>query len=117
MRRLMRTALMAGGMAVAICLASCAAPGIPAAPVAAAPVAGGAAIPGVVAPVEPQGFLTKCCAQIDACRRRLCLTPAGQMLNSMTQPLAFATGGIIPPFCPIVPVGGRPGQAGRGRRS
>ena len=31
------------------------------------------------------------------------MTPAGQMLNSMTQPLTFATGGIIPPFCPIIP--------------
>jgi hypothetical protein len=65
----------------------------------------GAPIPGVAvaAPAEPQGFLSRFCAQIDACRRKLCLTPAGQMLNSMTQPLTFATGGIIPPFCPIVP--------------
>jgi hypothetical protein len=106
MRRLMRTALAGAGMAIAISLASCAAPGVPAAPAAAAPVAAvGAPVPGVAvaAPAEPQGFLTKCCAQIDACRRRLCLTPAGQMLNSMTKPLTFATGGIIPPFCPIVP--------------
>jgi len=106
MRKLMRVAVAAGGMAVLVSLASCAAPGVPAAPAPAAPVAAvGAPIPGVAvaAPAEPQGFLTKCCAQLDACRRRLCLTPAGQMLNSMTKPLTFATGGIIPPFCPIVP--------------
>jgi hypothetical protein len=106
MGKLMRGAVVAGGMAVVISLASCAAPGVPAAPAPAAPVAAvGAPVPGVAvaAPAEPQGFLTKCCAQIDACRRKLCLTPAGQMLNSLTQPLTFATGGIIPPFCPIVP--------------
>ena len=104
MRRLLRTRLTAGGMAVAICLASCAAPGAAGAR-GTAGGRGGSPVPGVAVPVpaEPQGFLAKCCAQIDACRRKLCLTPAGQMLNSMTKPLTFATGGIIPPFCPIVP--------------
>jgi len=101
-------------MAIAISLASCAAPGVPAAPVAVAPAA--PPIPGaVVTPAEPQGFITKICAQCDACRRRLCLTPAGQMLNSMTKPLTFATGGIFPPFCPIVPSAAdlaQPGVAG-----
>ena len=100
MGRLVRTALAAGAMALAISLTSCAAPGAPAP--AAAPAA--PAIPGApVAVAEPQGFFAKCCAGLDACRRKLCLTPAGQMLNSMTMPLTMATGGIIPPFCPIVP--------------
>ena len=40
---------------------------------------------------------------MEACRRKLCATPAGQILNGMTQPLTFATGGLIPPFCPIMP--------------
>jgi hypothetical protein len=102
-------------MAVAISLASCAAPGVPAAPVAAVPAA--PAIPGapVAVPAEPQGFFAKLCAQCEACRRKLCLTPAGAMLNSMTQPLTMATGGIIPPFCPIVPSAAdlaKPGVAG-----
>ena len=66
-------------------------------------------------PAEPQGFFGKLCAQCDACRRKLCMTPAGAMLNSMTQPLTMATGGIIPPFCPIVPSAAdlaKPGVAG-----
>ena len=112
MRRLLRSLLAAGVMAVAISLASCAAPGVPAAPVAAAPPIPGAP---VVAPAEPQGFIGKLCAQCDACRRKLCMTPAGAMLNSMTQPLTMATGGIIPPFCPIVPSAAdlaKPGVAG-----
>jgi hypothetical protein len=100
MRRLLRSALYAGGIALAISLASCAAPGVPAAPVA--PPAG--AIPGVLPPpAEPQGFFAKCCANMEACRRKLCATPAGQILNGMTKPLTFATGGLIPPFCPIMP--------------
>ena len=103
-RRLVRAALAAGGMGLAICLASCAAPGgaVPAAAPAAAAAAG---IPGAPAPVaaEPQGFFGKMCANLDACRRKLCLTPAGAMLNSMTKPLSAATGGIFPSFCPIVP--------------
>src|SRR4051794_1751908 len=115
MRRLLRAALAAGGMAVAISLASCAAPGVPAAPVAAVP--GVAPIPGapVAVPAEPQGFFAKLCAQCEACRRKLCLTPAGAMLNNMTKPLTMATGGIIPPFCPIVPSAAdlaKPGVAG-----
>ena len=103
MRRLLRTALAVGGIALAMSLASCAAPGVPAAPVApAAPAAG--AIPGVAPPpAEPQGFFAKCCANMEACRRKICTTPAGQILNGMTKPLTFATGGLIPPFCPIVP--------------
>lgn len=115
MRRLLRSALATGGMAIAISLASCAAPGVPAAPVAAVP--GVAPIPGaaVAVPAEPQGFFMKLCAQCEACRRKLCLTPAGAMLNNMTKPLTMATGGIIPPFCPIVPSAAdlaKPGVAG-----
>ena len=38
-----------------------------------------------------------------ACRQHLCEHPMGQMLNAMTQPLSFATGGLITPLCPDVP--------------
>jgi hypothetical protein len=115
MRRLLRAVLTAGGMACVLCLASCAAPGAAGlgAPAAPAPVGG---IPGVAPPpVEPQGFFGRICANLDTCRRKLCKTPAGHMLNSMTQPLTMATGGIIPPFCPIFPSAAdlaQPGVAG-----
>ncbi len=77
--------------------------GMPAgAPGAAAPGAPGAAgAPTTTA--APQGFFAKLCAACAACKQKICATPAGQMLNNMTKPLTFATGGIIPPFCPIMP--------------
>ncbi|HEV3386978.1 MAG TPA: HEAT repeat domain-containing protein [Gemmata sp.] len=79
-----------------------AAPGVPGAP-AAAPAA------------APQGFFAKLCAACAACKQKICASPAGQMLNNMTKPLSFATGGIIPPFCPLMPTAqdlAQPGVAG-----
>lgn len=43
------------------------------------------------------------CEQLEACRRKKCKTPCGQLLNQMTMPLTAMTGGIIPPFCPLTP--------------
>jgi hypothetical protein len=59
------------------------------------------AAPGAAAAAP--GFFKKCCMALDECRRKCCATPAGQMINSMTAPLSSFTGGIIPPFCPLMP--------------
>lgn len=40
---------------------------------------------------------------IDRKRRKLCQTPLGNMLNSITRPFNTFTGGIIPNFCPGKP--------------
>jgi len=74
------------------------APVAPAAPAAAAPAAAAAA--GVEA--KP-GFIKRACDALEECKRKICKTPAGAMINNMTKPLTFATGGIIPPFCPAMP--------------
>ena len=49
------------------------------------------------------GFFKKCCLALEECKRKLCKTPAGQMINSMTLPMSTMTGGIIPSFCPLMP--------------
>jgi hypothetical protein len=49
------------------------------------------------------GFFKKCCDALEECKRKLCKTAAGQLLNSMTAPVSAMTGGVIPSFCPIMP--------------
>jgi hypothetical protein len=39
----------------------------------------------------------------DACKDKCCKSVLGQMLNNMTKPLTFATGGLVPPLCPPTP--------------
>src|SRR5262249_39259908 len=72
-------------------------PTAPAAP--AAPVA-----PAAPAPTptiwNKLGSTKETCA---ACKERCCKSPLGQMLNNMTKPLTFATGGLIGPLCPPTP--------------
>lgn len=41
--------------------------------------------------------------QREFCRRKICRTPAGQLLGRLMAPVSAFSGGIIPPFCPIVP--------------
>src|SRR5262249_55128809 len=81
----------AGGRGAGAAPAPPAAPTPPAAPAAAA----GAA--------EKAGPLKRMCAGLDECRRKICKTPLGQLFNGMTAPLTAATGGIFPPFCPLMP--------------
>jgi hypothetical protein len=95
---------------IALLLLSCPACMTPGAGVATtAPVAPAAAVGfGVdpaapVAAPPPPGPLAQCCEAIDDCRRKLCMTPFGQMLNGMTKPVSALTGGIIPTFCPAMP--------------
>jgi hypothetical protein len=64
--------------------------------------------------VKP-GCLERICVRCEACRRKLCATPAGALLNNITKPLTGLTGGVIPPFCPILPSAAdlaKPGVAG-----
>lgn len=74
-------------------------PGAPAAPAAAPGGPAGAAAAAGAAP----GFVQKCCDFLDECRRKCCKTPCGQMINAMTSPMTMMSGGIIPPFCPLMP--------------
>jgi hypothetical protein len=41
--------------------------------------------------------------QREFCRRKICRTPAGQLLGRIQAPISTLSGGIIPPFCPVVP--------------
>jgi hypothetical protein len=66
--------------------------------------ASGAAATGAgAAGAAKPGFFEKCCIKLGKCRRTLCGTPAGQMLNTMTRPASQMSGGIIPSFCPAMP--------------
>jgi len=90
--------------------------GAAAAPTAAAApaVAGATGAAGAADAVKP-GCLEKICVRCEAFRRKLCVTPAGALINNMTKPLSALTGGIIPPFCPILPSPkdlAKPGVAG-----
>jgi hypothetical protein len=44
--------------------------------------------------------LGMCC---DDCCAQCCASPLGQLLNAMTKPLCFATGGLIQPICSCTP--------------
>jgi len=90
------------GLAQAQPAAAPAAPPAPATPTAAS-AAGVEAKP---------GFFKKLCDACEECKRKICKTPAGAMLNNMTKPLTLATGGIIPPFCPQFPSAADLAQAG-----
>jgi hypothetical protein len=74
--------------------------GAPATPVGVVP---GAAPPPAAAMVARPGFFQRVCAGLDECRRKICRTPAGQLLNGVTKPVSAFTGGVIPGFCPIMP--------------
>jgi hypothetical protein len=41
--------------------------------------------------------------QCEYCKRKICRTPLGQLLNNSTLPLQGLSGGLIPPFCPVGP--------------
>ncbi|QEL15774.1 hypothetical protein [Limnoglobus roseus] len=41
--------------------------------------------------------------QREFCKRKICRTPAGQLLGRIQAPISTLSGGVIPPFCPIVP--------------
>ncbi len=49
------------------------------------------------------GFCERIEKGIDRKRRKLCQTPLGNMLNSISRPFNTFTGGIIPNFCPGKP--------------
>src|SRR5262249_46518754 len=77
---------------------------IPAAP--AAPAAAAAAVPAAApaaAPTPGFAFIQKCQEQKDICKRALCETAIGQLLNNSMLPLGALTGGLIPPCCPTTP--------------
>jgi hypothetical protein len=74
---------------------------VPPGSAAAATTAAGAAANNVGAP--QMGFCAKCLQACEDCKRRLCATPLGAMLNNMTKPLSAMSGGIIPNFCPEKP--------------
>jgi hypothetical protein len=96
-----------GLAAVVLSCPACMAPGAPApAAAGAAPAAAAGPAPFVSADPDlapPTGLIGKMCAAIDDCRRKLCKAPCGQLINGMTLPLSGLTGGVIPPFCPILP--------------
>src|SRR4051812_30747007 len=107
MRRLLWAGSVAGLMFLAADAGSVKAQigGAPAAPVGVAPAGAAPGSPAVAASAAPAklGFFQRACVAFDECKRKLCLTPAGQMLNNMTRPAGFMTGGIVPPFCPLMP--------------
>jgi hypothetical protein len=73
------------------------------APAAPAPAAAAAAGDPAAAAAAKPTFCERLDKACDKCRRKICATPLGGMLNSITKPLSIATGGIIPNFCPIKP--------------
>jgi hypothetical protein len=81
-------------------------PGAAAAPTGggtAAGTNGGATAATAAAADAKPGFFMKACAALEECKRKLCKTAAGQLLNSMTAPISTMTGGVIPSFCPVMP--------------
>jgi hypothetical protein len=91
--------------------------GTPAAPAGVAPAGPAPGAAATIASATPAkaGFFQRCCLALDECKRKLCLTPAGQMLNNAVRPAGFMTGGVIPPFCPLMPSEkdlAKPGVAG-----
>ena len=79
------------------------APPPPGAAVATATAGPGGAATATAAAAPKAGFLKRLCIGLEECKRKLCKTPAGAMLNSMVAPVSGLTGGIIPPFCPLIP--------------
>jgi len=114
--------LFGGLAALALCAASpLALAQVPPAPaVAPAPTvlpagAAGAGAAGAAEGAVKPGCLEKICVRCEKFRRKLCVTPAGALLNNITKPLVVLTGGVIPPFCPIFPSAAdlaKPGVAG-----
>ena len=108
MRRFLRMASAAGLMIAVVNLSGASGqapigappPGAPATPAGVTP---GAAPPPAAGVAPKAGFFARLCAGLDACRRKICATPAGQLINSMTKPVTAFSGGVIPPFCPIMP--------------
>src|SRR5262245_33595726 len=73
-------------------------------PVAPAPPVAAPAVGPVAPTAAPKmGFFMRTCAVLDDCRRKICATPAGQLLNGATRPASALTGGVIPSFCPVMP--------------
>jgi hypothetical protein len=76
--------------------------------------AAAAADPGAAAAAKPT-FCDRLDKACDKCRRKICASPLGGMLNAITKPASIATGGIIPNFCPAMPSDDdlkKPGAAG-----
>lgn len=111
MRRVWRATIVAGLIVTAA--AGTGRSQVPGAPVAAPPGAAPAAAVGAAG--EKVGFIKRLCQGLDECKRKLCKSPAGKLLNGMTAPLTAMTGGVIPPFCPLMPDAkdlAKPGVAG-----
>jgi hypothetical protein len=107
----MKRMLWAGGVAGLMFLAADAGAvkaqigGTPAAPAGVAPAGpapGSAAVAASAAPAK-LGFFQRACVAFDECKRKLCMTPAGALINNMTRPASAMTGGVIPQFCPLMP--------------
>jgi hypothetical protein len=107
--------LLAAMLAASPALAQVGAPAAGAAAAGGGAAAAPGAAPAAAAGAAQPGFFQKCCDALDACRRKMCNAPCGQMLNSMTLPLSTMSGGIIPSFCPQMPSAqdlAKPGVAG-----
>ncbi len=79
---------------------------IPAVPGAVPPVAAplGTPVPATAAP--PTTIWQKLGLGKDqkaACKAQICATPLGQLINNAKMPLTLLSGGLIPPFCPLMP--------------
>jgi hypothetical protein len=81
-----------------------AAPAVPgvaaAAPAAPLGIAPGPAQPGPTTFWQKLGLGKE---QKEFCKRKLCATPLGQLINNSKAPLTALSGGLIPPFCPLTP--------------
>lgn len=92
--------------AVVSAVPACMMPGVPAAPVAVPPTLDGVPLAPALAaapqPPAPPGPLEKFGDTLHKCRKKLCNSPFGQMINGMTMPLSAMTGGVIPTFCPPI---------------
>ena len=100
-----RLLIAATGLVGLTSQASSQVPGAP--PVPGLPGAGLPGIgPGPAAPTPPKtlwGFLGLSKEQKEFCKRKICASPLGQLLNNSTAPLQALSGGLIPPFCPMTP--------------
>ncbi len=98
----MKKARILAGVILANGLWAVAAFAQPPAPPAAPAAAAAAADPNAAAAAKPT-FCDRLDKACDKCRRKICATPLGGILNAITKPASIATGGIIPNFCPIKP--------------